>query len=105
MEVMEVKTMRRAFGFCALFGLVLYAVPAGAAIDEYDTVSPINMTVDSFEYMNAASRDSFAEAMRHWSVAVYEMTKHQCTGLGSAQMGFRPRGGPGTVSLMINYMF
>ena len=68
------KTLRRAFGFCALFGLVLYAVPAGAAIDEYDTVSPINMTVDSFEYMNAASRDSFAEAMRHWSVAVYEMT-------------------------------
>jgi len=66
--------MRRAFGFCALLGLALCATPAGAAIEEYDTVSPINMTIDSFEYMNTASRDAFTEAMRHWSVAVYEMT-------------------------------
>ncbi len=66
--------MRRAFGFCALLGLALCATPAGAAIEEYDTISPINMTIDSFEYMNAASRDAFTEAMRHWSVAVYEMT-------------------------------
>ena len=66
--------MRRAFGFCALFGLAFCATPAGAAIEEYDTISPINMTIDSFEYMNTASRDAFTEAMRHWSVAVYEMT-------------------------------
>ena len=66
--------MRRAFGFCALLGLALCATPAGAAIEEYETVSPINMTIDSFEYMNTASRDAFTEAMRHWSVAVYEMT-------------------------------
>ena len=57
MEVMEVKTMRRAFGFCALFGLVLYAVPAGAAIDEYDTVSPINMTVDLPKIGRASCRE------------------------------------------------
>ena len=74
MEVMEVKTMRRAFGFCALFGLAFCATPAGAAIEEYDTISPINMTIDSFEYMNTASRDAFTEAMWYWSVAVYEMT-------------------------------
>ena len=66
--------MRRAFGFCALFGLAFCAAPVGATIEEYDTVSPINMTIDSFEYMNAASQDAFTEAMRHWSVAVYEMT-------------------------------
>jgi len=64
MEVMEVKTMRRAFGFCALLGLALCATPAGAAIEEYDTVSPINMTIDSFEYMNAASR-KFAACSWH----------------------------------------
>ena len=44
-----------------------------AEIPVYDTISPINLTINSFERMKGtASEALFTEALRHYAVAIYE---------------------------------
>ena len=52
-----------------------------AFIPLYDTITPINLTINSFERMDDATKTRFTEAMRHFAVAIYEATN------GAHQLG------------------
>jgi len=75
---------------CALVLLIMCS-KVFAAIPEYDTISPINLTIYSFEDMGVM-RTRFTEAMRHFAVAVYEMTNgaHQLGRIKIIQRGRLP---------------
>jgi len=54
---------------------------AFATLHNYDTISPINLTISTFEHMDDATKTRFTEALRHFAVAVHEMTN------GAHQLG------------------
>jgi len=57
--------------------LVLLAISSEAfATDHiYDTISPINLTIGTFNRMQGTEYEArFVEAIRHFAVAVHEMT-------------------------------
>jgi len=59
---------------CVLI-LLMTCSKAFAAIPEYDTISPINLTIGTFNYIQGTENEaSFVEAIRHFAVAVHEMT-------------------------------
>jgi len=53
-----------------------------ASIHNYDTISPINLTISTFNHMQGSIfEDLFTEAIHHFAVGVYEMTN------GAHQLG------------------
>ena len=70
---------------CVLILLIMCSKASAATpkdLPEYDTISPINLTISSFVRMDdATTRARFTEAMRHFAVAVHEMTN------GAHQLG------------------
>jgi len=65
--------MMRKICVCVLVLLTICS-KVFAAIPEYDTISPINLTILSSEVMDNDTKTRFTEAMRHFAVAVHEMT-------------------------------
>jgi len=62
--------------------LVLLAISydAFADIHSYETISPINLTIGTFNYIQGTENEArFVEAIRHFAVAVYEMTNGRHT--------------------------
>jgi len=65
---------------CILILLITYS-KVFAAIPEYDTISPINLTILYSGNIDDVKRERITEAMRHFAVAVYEKTN------GAHQLG------------------
>ena len=62
--------------------LILLAICSKAlALPVYNTITPINLTINSFERMDDVTKTRFTEALRHFAVAIHEMTN------GAHQLG------------------
>jgi len=68
--------------FCiSILVLLAMCSKSFASIPTYNTITPINLTINSFEHMTPARKALFTEAMRHFAVAIHEMTN------GAHQLG------------------
>jgi len=65
--------MKKIF-ICVLILLATRSSEAFFPIPRYNTITPINLTIGTFEIMDDNSRTRFTEAIRHFAVAVHEMT-------------------------------
>jgi len=65
------------------------AVQIFPRIQVYDKISPINLTISTFEPMDYTTKTKFTEAMRHFAVAIHEMTNgaHQLGRIKIVQRG------------------